>query len=267
MTDELTAFWSAIAQLIPVLAIPLVIEARTLARRISSNADEFKRRSLRVRWGLTYIVLGGAMASVEFTALACLAFRESLEWQVYYALVVMLLAFYVVFSIPVTAIGEAMTRDATWIMAIRAPWGKVKRGRRKARRLLAKVIRSRQTAERQMDQFRPMLDTISGRPDADQVLRGIHAQNVAKAQMRTSEGRQARRLIADTQLVFGPDTPPSVQALREFIEGAITVYDQHEKEAREFIARYDDMILRGAPKEAVEALRLQTSALGQAFPS
>jgi len=266
MTDELIAFWGAIAQLIPVLAIPLVIEARTLARRISANADEFKRRSLRVRWGVTYIVLGGAMASIEFTALASLALGESSEWQIYAALAVLLLAFYVVFSIPVTAIGEALVRDATWVMALRAPWGKAKRGRRKARRLLARVHRSRDTMERRRRELQPMMDMISGDPEADQKLRGIYDQNLAMANRHTREGRRARRFLSETQVIFGPETAPNSAGLARVLDESTTVFEENAANARLIIAQYDEMISGGAPEEAVEALRQQTARLGEALP-
>ncbi len=141
---DLTAYWGAVAQIIPVLALAFVIEARLVVRRLSRK-DEYTRRGLRLRWGITFFVVGILLTSSEFVALQSLASRSTrvLDGSDYFVFWVSLIAvgmsLAIVITMPVTKLIVASTFDVSQWIEMRVPWGKVPRLRRDIVRQLEKI--------------------------------------------------------------------------------------------------------------------------------
>ncbi|CAH0227645.1 hypothetical protein [Microbacterium sp. Bi128] len=137
------AYWAAVAQIIPVLAIPLVIEARLVARRLSASQDEFSRRSRRLTWGVVFSILAVGMFGTEAVAVTAILFGRVDGFAYWLAVYVILGALFVVFTVPLSAITSTLVTDILWIGRARLPWGRLKRLRRDAESLAEDVRRSR----------------------------------------------------------------------------------------------------------------------------
>ncbi|MDQ0615308.1 hypothetical protein QF046_002949 [Microbacterium sp. W4I4] len=146
------AFWGAVAQIIPVLAIPLVLEARLVAQRVSRSKDEFSRRFRRARWGVLFAVLGIAMAAVEIGALWFILFGSP-DYPAHLAAVaVIVLALLAVFMIPLAAVTTTLLADIVWVMQARLPWGQLRRLHRKALHLADQLrVGRRENRSRRLD--------------------------------------------------------------------------------------------------------------------
>lgn len=73
-----TAYWSVVAQVIPVIALALVLEARHVARRWRRKKN-FRQQRQRRGWAITALVLTSALSLFEYWALIKLAEPERLN--------------------------------------------------------------------------------------------------------------------------------------------------------------------------------------------
>jgi uncharacterized membrane protein YoaK (UPF0700 family) len=62
---DLANYWKAVARVVPVLALALVLAARTIARRHSKEQQLRAARRRRIAWALTYFVLAVLLATTE----------------------------------------------------------------------------------------------------------------------------------------------------------------------------------------------------------
>lgn len=141
---DLTAYWGAVAQIIPVLALAFVIEARLVVRRLSRKS-EYARRGLRLRWGITFFVVGVLLTSSEFVALQSLASRSSRvldasDYVVFWlSLVAVGTSLAIVITMPVSKLIVASTLDVSRWIEMRVPWGKIPRLRREIVQQMEKI--------------------------------------------------------------------------------------------------------------------------------
>lgn len=111
LPEDLTAYWSAISQVIPVLALAIVLEARALARRWTNKRRTPSRR-FRSWSVLGLFVLGVGLINVELTALGNLATGSYRFYEVVLSQVVVLCALFLVVSQPVALITGAALSDS-----------------------------------------------------------------------------------------------------------------------------------------------------------
>jgi uncharacterized membrane protein YgdD (TMEM256/DUF423 family) len=133
---DLLSFWSAAAQIIPVLALAFVIEARILIRGFSKKRA-FKYRASRVRWAAALLVVGTMLFIGELGALSALSVGTEdpltgIDYFYYWvAYIGMWAALLIVLTIPISNLVNASTRDVRFWLAAHVPWGQSQRLRRR----------------------------------------------------------------------------------------------------------------------------------------
>lgn len=139
---DLIPFWTTVSQIVPVLAIALVLESRVLAQRYSKRRYYVSSRPVRATWGVTLFVLAGALtwtlaASLRFLASADMtqAVNVTKSMQTHIATSVLLAATFVLVSTPIAAIFNASVLDLIVLAARRMPWSKTSRSLRELARL------------------------------------------------------------------------------------------------------------------------------------
>lgn len=133
--QSFTTLWSAMAQVIPVLALAFVLEARQITRRYSKKRF-FRNRKTRIAWSLTFAVLVFLLPQGLIGSILALTFdSEQLMTPFYwYVMVSAILGIYltiiILILIPVSSLANGTVRDVrTWLI-LNMPWGQVQRARR-----------------------------------------------------------------------------------------------------------------------------------------
>ncbi|MEV7801113.1 hypothetical protein AB0O14_18680 [Microbacterium foliorum] len=151
---SLSAYWAAISQVIPVVALAFVIEARMIVRRLSKKTA-FKKRGARIRWSVVFFLLATLLAVSEYVALRSLSSsgRSDFTWidAVYYwlSLVAVIASLLIVVSLPVASMVSASTGDVFRWIEVHIPWSSAQKLRRLILRQLEdveRVIRNSQGA-------------------------------------------------------------------------------------------------------------------------
>lgn len=144
---DLIPFWSAISQLVPVLALAFVLEARMIVRRLSRKS-EFQRRKTRVAWAFTFLALSVLLVMAELAALQSLASDAAAPvspagmFYLYATLVAITVALFIVLTVPVSSLVVASTVDANRWLAMHLPWSKAQRARHRLKLIEARAERS-----------------------------------------------------------------------------------------------------------------------------
>lgn len=132
---DLAAYWGAIAQVIPVVALAFVIEARVIVRRMSKKTA-YRYRGLRIRWSITFFVLALLLTLSEYAALQSLALDPDRPLvpmdAVYYWLSLLSVAasLLIVITLPVSSLISASLGDVIRWVELHVPWGRAQRLRR-----------------------------------------------------------------------------------------------------------------------------------------
>ncbi|PVE67919.1 hypothetical protein [Microbacterium testaceum] len=139
-------FFAAAAQVIPVLALALVLEARLIANRYSKK-NAFGQRGLRVAWGLflgllAFLIVQALVSSLNALTKDQQATMSGWDW---YAYLVTWTAIYLgsaaVVTIPITAIVISAVADVIGYLLLRVPWGPAQKLRREI------IVEIRQTEQ------------------------------------------------------------------------------------------------------------------------
>lgn len=125
--DRNTAYWVTIAQIIPVLALALVLETRALARRWKRKKNYDGSRRTRAVWALALLIAVTAMGWQLPTALFNIAEGESTILQVLVSSVIMSLLLLIVVTIPISGIISIAVMDTIgpWVTGL--PWSRESR--------------------------------------------------------------------------------------------------------------------------------------------
>lgn len=157
MVDELrdlTPFWGAVAQIVPVLVLAMVLEARLLAERLTKKSRKRERDRLtdpqRARlgiwmgatWLLLFSVFGGAVLFLAFFAESTEKPSLGMQVVVYLAVFALVNGLAFVAYTPINRIAAALTVGGL------APWLHRSSEDREARRHLV-ILRDRFVASRQ----------------------------------------------------------------------------------------------------------------------
>lgn len=144
---DLLPYWAAAAQIIPVLALAFVIEARILIRSFSKKKT-FRHRASRVRWAAVLFVVATLLAVGQLGALQALTrggskpltaldqFYYVVSWAGMYG------ALLIVLTIPISNLIVASTGDVRIWVRTHLPWGKAQRLRRRITRDIADLEQS-----------------------------------------------------------------------------------------------------------------------------
>ncbi|MEV7610945.1 hypothetical protein AB0N61_15775 [Microbacterium sp. NPDC089320] len=141
---DLAGYWGAVAQIIPVLALAFVIEARLIVRRMSKKAA-YKHRARRVRWSVAFFVLALLLTSSEFAALRNLSRDPARDLapvdQVNYwvSLFTVAATLSIVISLPVSSLVASTLGDVLRWLEVNLPWSKVQKLRRDIGRQLSSI--------------------------------------------------------------------------------------------------------------------------------
>lgn len=177
------AYWGAIAQIVPVLALALVLEVRVIGRRMARKAAYKYNRGLRVTYAVTYLVVAGGLALIQGVALRYLFSEKSGEHLEPYVTFFVSLAFSYVVIGPIGLIGAALMGDTLELL----PWSRESRARRAANAIAIDVI----DAERDARNVR--LEAWGELADLQVQL----ARLTAAADRATGPGARLLRLEAD----------------------------------------------------------------------
>lgn len=143
---ELHTYYATVAQVIPVLALALIIEGRIVARRFASAKKKklFRaQRRARLRWGVSLAVVTALFMFSEYAAISTLVVVAATPIRpVDYVSVVVsasaiLLGLLLTFSQPLTRVIAPAIWELRLIARVRNPFGQVKRFRREARHYAA----------------------------------------------------------------------------------------------------------------------------------
>lgn len=138
------AFWELIAQVIPVVGLALVLEARTMAGRFAKPAPRVTRDEA-ARWGVAFFVAAVLSAVVFFIALLLSASAlplQALADAFFLQALAILVATYgliLVVFLPVTLFFRGTTSAALLRFACRFPWSRARRSLRKYDHLVEQV--------------------------------------------------------------------------------------------------------------------------------
>ncbi|MDR5699953.1 hypothetical protein [Agromyces aerolatus] len=119
------AYWSAMAQVVPVLALALVLETRALARRWSQKKLKATRRARR-RWVGVLLVFCFLLPWLITTALGNLAETSSRPWQFVLSLAAVTAIAFVVIGLPIASVVNT-SWDVYYAIFIKMPWSKLRR--------------------------------------------------------------------------------------------------------------------------------------------
>ena len=123
------AYWSAVAQIVPVLALAVAIEARVLAGRWRKKKN-MKRRARRWIVASVYAVLVATLPAVLYSALRNVAEKESNAFDYWFALIWITACTIMVAYIPAATIANAALIDLFFVLDRRLPWSSVNRNER-----------------------------------------------------------------------------------------------------------------------------------------
>ena len=132
---EISGYWAAIAQIVPVLALAFVVEARFTVARLSKKSN-ISQRKTRVAWASLFLLLAVGLAISEFAAIQSLAsppekpLSEVDTWYFRLSGLVIYVALLVVVTIPIGNLVASSTGDVARWLAMHVPWGEPQRLRR-----------------------------------------------------------------------------------------------------------------------------------------
>jgi hypothetical protein len=135
-------YWSAIAQIVPVLALALVLEVRAIARRLARKKAYPHNRGLRVTYAVTYFFAAAGLILCESLALRYLLTGGHDDATADFVTTFITLAFWYVALGPIFLIGAALMGD----VLERAPWSHESRVIRRANRIEEQVIAAEREA-------------------------------------------------------------------------------------------------------------------------
>lgn len=141
---DLTLYWGAIAQIVPVVALAFVIEARVIVRRLSRKST-YQFRGRRIRWSIVFFLLALLLTLSEYTALQSLSLDPDrpvlLIDNIYYWLSLLSVAasLLIVITLPVSTLISASLSDVVRSIELHVPWGKAQRLRREIVEQLASL--------------------------------------------------------------------------------------------------------------------------------
>lgn len=140
--DWQTAYWGAIAQIIPVLALAMVLEVRYLGPKMGSK-ELFGKLWVRVVAAASFYVISVMLFTSELYALFALlgdqrdASNRYASPGVIWSLVSVGLALIFVFMMPVLSVAASSIIDVFYRIEIRLPWSSAQRGKRSLARAVA----------------------------------------------------------------------------------------------------------------------------------
>lgn len=146
-SGSLGDFWALIAQVVPVIALALVIEGRALARRYSSK-EQFSRRWSRILGAIAFLVIGVALATAEILAIRSVlqsALQPDMEIDgddIVFAVNATLVGLVFVLIVPLMLLVDAASGDLLTLMGRRVPWSIWKRTYRRSSWFLEQSQRS-----------------------------------------------------------------------------------------------------------------------------
>lgn len=256
-----SAYWAAIAQIVPVLAIPLVLEARLVAHRLSESEQSFNRRARRAGWGLLFSALGISMLGLEMLALSAIPFGAVRELDFWFSIVVVVAALFTVFAIPLAGIVNSLLTDVAWILRARLPWGALKRTRRELRVVLDRL--EAQVRESRNQRLRLRIGLADTWLMTSQALAIISSATPAAI----SESPELLRAWNEALAKATASIPPPEELVAKY-ESAIADVDDtvHLGElavqlARRSLEQVENLIRFGGTQEQIAELRVRTAAL------
>lgn len=275
---DYAGYWAVIAQIIPVLALALVLEARLLARRLSKKKAFAQRRS-RTAWGVTFLILAVLLWNGENYAIQALLDdpeREVTGWTLFnvgLAYVGISASLFVIFYIPVMRVGSGVTLDAARAVEARVPWSAHAKGQRKLDQL---VIRVRDAERNSRDASHQLLvaasEALTDWSKADRLLRATD-QLMTQPEFQD----QARQARAEERAGFRQ----GLEDLREMRQRAYAAYESAwslyvenragerdikkiKKECRKLNRRLAKLRRDGGTKKDFEAMRRSLAKLSDA---
>lgn len=141
---DLHLYWGAVAQVIPVLALAFVIEARMIVLRLSKK-KAFKYRGMRVRWAITFVVVASLLTMSEYAALQALAAGPTVTISplgMFYfgsSFVGVAASLAIVVSLPIASVVAASTIDAARWVKLHLPLSGAQKLRRTMRHQIASL--------------------------------------------------------------------------------------------------------------------------------
>lgn len=133
--DAARAYWSVIAQIVPVIALTLVLETRSLTQRWQDDAWR-KRKAIRWIMGMVILLLAIGLPSTFITALWSIATGESEPFNFWWSLIWSATALLLVAYVPMMEGIQIALTDMFLAIDDRLPWGERARGLRERRRLV-----------------------------------------------------------------------------------------------------------------------------------
>ena len=256
---DLAAYWGAVAQIVPVLALTFVIEARLLVRRFSKK-DQVRRRKARWAWAVAFLVLSVALAYTQLAALRALSQdTDSLLTKENYldrsianlTITVMLV---VLVSVPVGQLtGASLVDLAAWVYT-HTPWSRPQR----LRRTYLEQMRLAEDQRRALreERFKALLRRTDSLLREDlgelekQQLREAYAPVIASGVRGWESLRQAAEAsTADPHFVYN-----LLDAVLDTFDGQIDEVEEVEFKAARDLEDLDELIAVRSP-EALHALR------------
>ncbi|MFB7893693.1 hypothetical protein ACFC1I_15955 [Microbacterium sp. NPDC056044] len=263
---EMTAFWSAIAQLVPVLGIALVLEARMIARRFGRKKSQ-ARPVTRFLWGMWLFATWGALLLTLGNALVALTREpgraiEDNGAEVRWAYIAIGNAFFFVAVTPIQKVVAAATlASGVSLRAALSP--KIRRSLRQRRAYRAdldyRVGRGRELLHNVLMDAAEYL-ILAGRSSrlADEGRRHLISDAGT-----TAERRQLRSSIADADLLAQRSRDRYEERMSTYIRGRKLLADL-EDTRRRFVADDEQIAeqLRGADKVGAKTIRRLLSEAG-----
>ncbi|NLP82476.1 hypothetical protein HF576_01310 [Microbacterium sp. CFH 90308] len=259
-----SAYWAAIAQIVPVLAIPLVIEARLVAHRLSESEESFNRRARRAGWGLVFTVLGISMLGLEILALSAIPLGTVNAFDYWFSIVVVVAALSTVFAIPLAGIANSLLTDIAWILRARLPWGYLKRTRRELRVILDRLETQVRGSRSQRLQLKTGLaDAWLMRSQARAVISRATPAAISEDPALLSAWNDA--LAKATASIPDPaELVANYESAIADVDDTVTLGELAVQLARRSLDELESLIHSGATQAQITELRIRTAALAQA---
>lgn len=237
-----TAYWSAIAQIVPVIAVAFVLESRISARRRATASDGFKLRK-RLAWAIASMLLWVSLVAAECVALAGLAFGMEQSWLVWLAGVPVVLGTVIVVGAPVTAIVRTTLSDWFFSTGGRLPWSPRRRLTRAINSFRSDMtIRRLSYRSEKIDLLRLRLESVSlpyflKEVAQSSVLRVLQARGLASDGLRLHFEELEDELRKTVQ---GPENAIRIDALIEHVDKALALIDESIEASDQWLKKLAD---------------------------
>lgn len=202
--DQNNAYWSVIAQVVPVFALALVLESRVLAKRWSRK-KAFAAKTSRAAWAWAMVFASVLMTAVMGLALRSLAAGESQSWESDLATAFVTILLLMVVSLPISSITGLALVDV----------------------LATSFLNSRLSKHGRMRRTIPALREDLNRLQRSVLINRVEALAYMAILMVSHSQRFIRRVV---QPVDGPDEERelelAIERLREVVASYATIQEE-----------------------------------------